>query len=96
MARRAGPAGAGLPTPDLIDATPLALDDAGGKLALVASNTPVPCNGQPTDCSSAALQPIVDLVGWGLSWSRSSSSSRCDHVAGWRALVHDHCLIGAL
>lgn len=59
-----GSAGVAL-TADLIDPSPLSLETAGGKLALVSNSTPLGCNGYPTDCSNAALAPVIDLVGYG-------------------------------
>jgi hypothetical protein len=54
-----------LPTPDVIDATPIAVSATGGKVALVNSATPLGCNGSSTPCLPAQLALIVDLVGWG-------------------------------
>ena len=54
-----------LPTPDVTDATPIAMSGTGGKVALVNTTTPLGCNGsvgQP--CSVGALATIVDLVDW--------------------------------
>jgi hypothetical protein len=60
-----GAVGALLSSADVIDSTPLALADGAGKLALVASTTPLACNGFPTVCPAAASSLIVDLVGYG-------------------------------
>ncbi len=60
-----GSAGAALPTPDLVDPTPIAMAAAAGKVALVASTTPLGCNGGSAPCSAAQLAQIVDLVGYG-------------------------------
>jgi predicted extracellular nuclease len=54
-----------LPTPDVIDATPIAMGAGGGKVALVDTTTPLGCNGGSTPCPPAALARIVDLVGYG-------------------------------
>src|SRR5688572_20724614 len=54
-----------LPTPDVTDATPIAMAATGGKVALVNTTTPLGCNGSSTACSPAALATIVDLVGYG-------------------------------
>jgi hypothetical protein len=53
-----------LPTPDLIDATPIPMSATGGKVALVNTATPLGCNGGSTPCSPAQLAMIIDLVGW--------------------------------
>lgn len=58
--------GVALPTPDVTDASPIAMSATAGKVALVNTTTPLGCNGstgQP--CSAAALATIVDLVGYG-------------------------------
>jgi hypothetical protein len=58
--------GSPLPTPDITDASPIAMAAGAGKVALVNTPTPLGCNGsagQP--CSPAALATIVDLVGYG-------------------------------
>jgi len=58
-------AGSPLPTPDLIDPTPINMSGTNGKVALVNTVTPLGCNGGSTSCSAAALSTIVDLVGYG-------------------------------
>ena len=40
-----------LPTPDVIDSTPIAMAATGGKVALVNTTTPLGCNGGSTPCS---------------------------------------------
>ncbi len=58
--------GVALPTPDLIDPTPINLSGTAGKVAYVTGQTTLGCNGsagQP--CDAAALARIVDLVGYG-------------------------------
>jgi uncharacterized protein len=55
-----------LPTPDLIDPTPIAMAAGAGKVALVTGTTSLGCNGsagQP--CDATALARIIDLVGYG-------------------------------
>lgn len=54
-----------LPTPDLTDATPIAMAAGAGKVALVNTITPLGCNGSSTVCGAAALATILDLVGYG-------------------------------
>ena len=62
-----------LPSPDVTDATPIAMSATGGKVALVNTTTPLGCNGSSTPCSPAALATIVDLVGWdGANFSEGS------------------------
>ncbi|MBI5651263.1 MAG: lamin tail domain-containing protein [Chloroflexi bacterium] len=56
--------GAPLPTPDVTDATPIAMSATGGKVALVSSAVSLGCNGGSTPCSPAQLALIVDLVGY--------------------------------
>lgn len=53
-----------LPTPDVVDATPINMSGTGGKVALVNTTSALNCNGSSTACSSAALATIVDLLGW--------------------------------
>jgi uncharacterized protein len=53
-----------LPSPDVIDSTPISMSGTGGKVALVHTTTPLGCNGGSTPCAPAALATIVDLVGW--------------------------------
>ncbi len=57
--------GAPLPTPDVIDDTPIAMAAGAGKVALVSTTTPLGCNGGSTPCSPEQLAQIVDLVGYG-------------------------------
>jgi hypothetical protein len=57
--------GAPLPTPDVVDGTPIFMSATAGKVALVNTTTPLGCNGSPNPCSPAALATIVDLVGYG-------------------------------
>jgi uncharacterized protein len=60
-----GAAGAPLPTPDLVDATPIAMAAGAGKIALVTGTTSLGCNGGSTACGAEQLALIVDLVGYG-------------------------------
>jgi predicted extracellular nuclease len=57
--------GAPLPTPDLVDTTPIAMAAGAGKVALVTGMASLGCNGGSTACSAAQLALIVDLVGYG-------------------------------
>jgi len=58
--------GAPLPTPDVTDATPIAMAAGAGKVALVNTTTSLGCNGSADQpCSPSALASIVDLVGYG-------------------------------
>jgi predicted extracellular nuclease len=57
--------GAPLPTPDVVDSTPIAMSASAGKVALVNTTTPLGCNGGSVPCPPAALAQIVDLVGYG-------------------------------
>src|SRR5262245_16024449 len=59
------PNGVALPTPDVIDSTPIAMAAGAGKVALVDIATTLGCNGGSTPCSTSALGHIVDLVGYG-------------------------------
>ena len=54
-----------LPTPDLIDATPIAMSLSAAKIALVNQATGLGCNGGSTPCSAAQIALILDLVGYG-------------------------------
>jgi uncharacterized protein len=58
--------GGPLPTPDIVDASPIAMAAGAGKVALVTGQTSLGCNGSPDQpCDAAALARIVDLVGYG-------------------------------
>jgi uncharacterized protein len=57
--------GAPLPTPDLVDPTPIAMAAGAGKVALVTGTTSLGCNGGSNACSPEQLARIVDLVGYG-------------------------------
>jgi hypothetical protein len=54
-----------LPTPDVVDASPIAMAAGAGKVALVNSTTSLGCNGGSAPCSAAQLAMIIDLVGYG-------------------------------
>jgi uncharacterized protein len=56
-----------LPSPDLIDPTPIAMSATGAKVALVNGTSSLGCNGSPvnTPCTPAQLALILDLVGYG-------------------------------
>ena len=60
-----GANGEPLPTPDLIDPTPIAMSGTAGKVALVTGATSLGCNGGSSPCPPDALARIVDLVGYG-------------------------------
>ncbi|MDQ3766900.1 MAG: lamin tail domain-containing protein, partial [Actinomycetota bacterium] len=57
--------GVPLPTPDLIDSTPINMAAGAGKVALVTGTTSLGCNGGSTPCTADQLARIVDLVGYG-------------------------------
>ena len=59
------PCGAVLPTPDVVDGTPIAMAAGAGKVALVDQATTLGCNGGSTACTATQLGHIVDLVGYG-------------------------------
>jgi hypothetical protein len=59
------PVGAPLPTPDLIDATPIAMAAGSGKVVLATGVDTLGCNGGSVPCDAAATARIVDLVGYG-------------------------------
>ena len=63
------PCGAPLPTPDVIDPSPIAMAAGAGKVALVDQATGLGCNGSSTACSATQLGHIVDLVGYGTGTS---------------------------
>lgn len=56
---------AALPTPDLVDASPIAMSATGGKVALVNTASSLGCNGSSTPCSAAQTAQVIDLVGYG-------------------------------
>jgi predicted extracellular nuclease len=66
--------GSPLPTPDVVDATPINMSGTGGKVALVNIPTSLGCNGGSTPCPPAPLAQIVDLVGYdGANFFESAS-----------------------
>jgi len=60
-----GATGSALPTPDLVDPTPIAMSGTAGKVALASIATTLGCNGGSNPCNAAQLANIVDLVGFG-------------------------------
>jgi uncharacterized protein len=60
-----GSNGVPLPTPDLIDPTPIAMAASSGKVVLVTGMDTLGCNGGSTPCSAEQLARIIDLVGYG-------------------------------
>jgi predicted extracellular nuclease len=60
-----GANGDALPSPDLVDSTPINMAAGAGKVALVSEQASLGCNGGSTPCSPAQLARIVDLVGYG-------------------------------
>lgn len=60
-----GPAGAPLPIPDFIDATPINMAASAGKVALVNGISSLGCNGSSTPCSPTQEARIIDRVGYG-------------------------------
>ena len=60
-----GTTGVALPTPDLIDATPIAMSGTSGKVIIATGTTSLGCNGGTTPCSPDQLARIVDLIGYG-------------------------------
>jgi hypothetical protein len=52
-----------LPSPDLVDPTPIAMSATGGKVALANIATSLGCNSSST-CNAAQIAQIIDLVGW--------------------------------
>lgn len=57
--------GSPLPTPDVVDATPISMSGSAGKVALVNTTASLGCNGGSTPCSPAQLAQIIDLIGYG-------------------------------
>jgi uncharacterized protein len=62
-------AGAGgmvpLPTPDIIDPTPISMSATAGKVVLANTTSGLGCNGGSTPCAPSQLANILDLVGYG-------------------------------
>jgi len=54
-----------LPTPDLTDATPIAMGATAGKVVLATGIASLGCNGGSTPCSADQAARIIDLVGYG-------------------------------
>ena len=57
--------GVPLPTPNVVDPTPISMAAGAGKVALVNSTVSLGCNGGSTPCSPAQLALMIDLVGYG-------------------------------
>jgi uncharacterized protein len=57
--------GTALPTPDLVDSTPISMSATAGKVALANIATSLGCNGGSNPCDASQLAQIVDLVGFG-------------------------------
>jgi len=60
-----GTVGEPLPTPDVVDPSPILMSASSGKVALVSGTSSLGCNGGSTPCGAAQLARIVDLVGYG-------------------------------
>ncbi|MGF1599125.1 MAG: ExeM/NucH family extracellular endonuclease [Acidimicrobiales bacterium] len=60
-----GSTGSPLPTPDLVDPTPIAMAAGSGKVALVDGATSLGCNGGTAPCDGTQQARIRDLVGYG-------------------------------
>jgi uncharacterized protein len=60
-----GTNGVPLPTPDLIDPTPINMAAGSGKVALASILGSLGCNGGSTPCSPEQMADIIDLVGYG-------------------------------
>jgi predicted extracellular nuclease len=60
-----GPNGVPLPTPDIVDATPIPMSATGGKVALAFGTGSLGCNGSSDPCTPEQLSRIKDLVGYG-------------------------------
>ncbi len=60
-----GSTGDPLPTPDLIDDSPIAMGASNGKVVLATGITSLGCNGYSTPCDADQLARIIDLVGYG-------------------------------
>jgi len=54
-----------LPTPDLIDVSPINMAGTAGKVVLVTGTSSLGCNGGSTPCDATAMARIIDLVGFG-------------------------------
>lgn len=60
-----GSNGVALPSPDLVDATPINMSATGGKVALISGTASLGCNGGSAPCDATATARIIDLVGFG-------------------------------
>ena len=54
-----------LPTPDLVDPTPINMAAGSGKVALVSQTAGLNCGGGATTCTPTQLATIIDFVGYG-------------------------------
>ncbi len=54
-----------LPSPDLVDLSPITMSATDAKVALVNTTDPLGCNGGSTPCTTEQLANIIDLVGYG-------------------------------
>ena len=79
--------GVALPTPDLIDGTPIAMGAASGKVALVDMNTTLGCNGGSSPCNATQLSHIIDLVGYGTAnfYETAAAPTLTNTTAAFRA-----------
>jgi predicted extracellular nuclease len=90
LVQQAAGAGNGvpLPTPDLVDPTPINMAAGAGKVALVTGTTSLGCNGGSTPCSAEQLGRIVDLVGYGSAnffEGTAAAPTLSNTTAGFRA-----------
>ncbi|HEY7708334.1 MAG TPA: Ig-like domain-containing protein [Gaiellaceae bacterium] len=60
-----GTNGVPLPTPDIVDPTPINMSGTAGKVVIATGTTTLGCNGGSAPCDAAATARIVDLVGYG-------------------------------
>ena len=81
-----GSTGAPLPTPDLVDGSPIAMAAGAGKVALVTGTTTLGCNGGSTACDGAQLGRIINLVGYGNA--NFSETAAAGTLSAMTAAVH--------
>lgn len=80
--------GVALPTPDVTDASPIAMAAGAGKVALANVTASLGCNGGSTPCTPTQLANIVDLVGYGNAnffEGSSAAPTLTNTTAGFRA-----------
>ena len=67
LVQQAAGAGNGepLPTPDLVDPTPISMAAGSGKVALATGTDSLGCNGGSTPCTAEQLERFIDLIGYG-------------------------------